>query len=287
MQNTEVVTSRQNRTVVEVGKLSDRKARDESGCFRFDGIKLMLEAVQNRLSMPVILLRQSDAERVERALRESTGKQVGDCAERVLILSDGVFDKISEEKSPQGVICVAKYIDKCEKIATIYSGGKIPAPEESVVLLESVRDPSNIGAIIRSAAAIGIDRLILSDDCADVYNAKAVRASMGTLFGQRIDRVGDLPGVIRQLRERGRRVFAAALDPAAERLGGFAVRPGDCVVIGNEGHGLSEAVLNAAGGRVFIPMSSRAESFNAAVAASILMWEFAKGSGGGEPDETR
>ena len=275
----EVITSRQNRTVVEVGKLTDRRAREGSGCFRFDGVKLAAEAVRNGLSMPLILLRESNAGTVRERLARETGRSVSACAERVLTLSDGVFDKISEEKSPEGVICVAKYLDKCKKIATIYGDGKIPGTGETVVLLESVRDPANVGAIIRSAAAFGVDRLILSEDCADVYNAKAVRASMGTLFGQTVDRVGDLRGVIGQLRASGRRVFAAALDERAQRLGEFDVHAGDCVVIGNEGHGLSAAVLDAADERVFIPMSGRAESLNAAVAASVLMWEFAKKTG--------
>lgn len=277
----EIITSRQNRTVVEVGKLTDRRAREAGECFRFDGVKLAAEAVRNGLFPLLMLLRESNADGVAERLLHDTGKALSDCAERVLTLSDGVFDKISEEKSPDGVICVAKYLDKCKKIATIYSDGKIPAPDETVVLLESVRDPANVGAIIRSAAAFGVDRLILSEDCADVYNAKAVRASMGTLFGQRIDRVGDLCGVIGQLRKSGRRVFAAALDGQAKRLGEFDTETGDCVVIGNEGHGLSEAVLNAADCRVFIPMSGRAESLNAAVAASVLMWEFAKKRNGG------
>ena len=122
----EVITSRQNRTVVEVGKLTDRRAREGSGCFRFDGVKLAAEAVRNGLSMPLILLRESNAGTVRERLVQETGRSVSACAERVLTLSDGVFDKISEEKSPEGVICVAKYLDKCKKIATIYSDGKIP-----------------------------------------------------------------------------------------------------------------------------------------------------------------
>lgn len=144
------------------------------------------------------------------------------------------------------------------------------------MLLESVRDPSNVGAIIRSAAAIGIDRLILSEDCADIYHPRAVRASMGTLFAQPIDRVSDLGSAISALRANGRRVFAATLTEDAAKLGSFPVRAGDCVVIGNEGHGLSDATVALCDRAVIIPMSGRAESFNAAVAASILMWEFAK-----------
>ena len=147
---------------------------------------------------------------------------------------------------------------------------------ERIVLLESVRDPSNVGAIIRSAAALGIDRIIMSADCADVYHSRAVRASMGTIFNQRIDRVEDLPEVIRGLCGAGRRVFAAALDRDALTLGTFNVEAGDCVVIGNEGHGITEQAKAACTHSVIIPMSERAESFNAAVAASLLMWELSK-----------
>ena len=198
--------------------------------------------------------------------------------EKCFVVSDDIFDKISEEKSPEGVITIAKYIDKLQKNATIYNSVHfLQMKNESIVLLESVRDPSNVGAIIRSAAAIGIDRLILSVDCADIYHPRAVRGSMGTLFNQRVDRVEDLAATVWELRESGRRVFAAALDERALSLGDFEILAGDVVVIGNEGHGLSQEVIDACGNSVIIPMSERAESFNAAVAASILMWEFAKG----------
>jgi TrmH family RNA methyltransferase len=99
---------------------------------------------------------------------------------------------------------------------------------------------------------------------------------MGAIFNQRIDRVDSLSETINCLQAAGRRVYAAALDEGANRLGDFKIEKGDCVVIGNEGHGLSETVIAACDGKVFIPMSGRAESFNAAVAASILMWEFTR-----------
>ena len=275
--NREIIRSRQNRTVVEVCKLSDRKAREASRLFRFDGIKLLEEAIKNNLDLQILLFRESNLLKLTDLLYEKFGKSVFDRVERILVLSDELFDKISEEKSPEGVISVAKYIDKSQKIVTIYNSTYFFAMQsERIVLLESVRDPSNIGAIIRSAAAMGVDRLIISSDCADIYHPKAVRASMGTLFNQPIDRVSDLPSVIRGLRESGRRVFAAALDERAVQLGEFRLRANDCVVIGNEGHGLSSETVAACDHSVIIPMSDRAESFNAAVAASILMWEFVR-----------
>ena len=274
----EVIRSRQNKNIVELCKLTDRKAREATKTFRFDGIKLLEEAIRNDVEICAVFLSSSVQERVLGGLRKRFGESYENRIEKCLIVSDDIFDKISEEKSPEGVITIAKYIDKLQKNATIYNSVHfLQDKNESIVLLESVRDPSNVGAIIRSAAAIGIDRLILSVDCADIYHPKAVRGSMGTLFNQRIDRVEDLAATVKELRESGRRVFAAALDERALSLGDFEILAGDAVVIGNEGHGLSQEVIDACGNSVIIPMSERAESFNAAVAASILMWEFAKG----------
>ena len=274
----EVIRSRQNKNIVELCKLTDRKAREATKTFRFDGIKLLEEAIRNDVEICAVFLASSAQERVLGGLRKRFVESYENRIEKCLVVSDDIFDKISEEKSPEGVITIAKYIDKLQKNATIYNSVHfLQDKNESIVLLESVRDPSNVGAIIRSAAAIGIDRLILSADCADIYHPKAVRASMGTLFNQRIDRVSDLVATVAEMRKSGRRVFAAALDEGALSLGQFEIVAGDAVVIGNEGHGLSGEVIAACSGSVIIPMSERAESFNAAVAASILMWEFAKG----------
>ena len=274
----EIIRSRQNKNIVELCKLTDRKAREATKTFRFDGIKLLEEAIKNDVEICAVFLSSSAQERVLDFLRGCFGGAYEDKIEKCFVVSDDIFDKISEEKSPEGVITIAKYIDKLQKNATIYNSAHfLEMKNEQIVLLESVRDPSNVGAIIRSAAAIGIDRLILSADCADIYHPRAVRGSMGTLFNQRIDRVSDLAATITELRKSDRRVFAAALDDRALSLGRFDILAGDTVVIGNEGHGLSKEVIDACSGSVIIPMSERAESFNAAVAASILMWEFAKG----------
>ena len=274
----EIIRSRQNKNIVELCKLTDRKAREATKTFRFDGIKLLEEAIKNDVEICAVFLSCAAQERVLDFLHTRFGEAYENKIEKCFVVSDDIFEKISEEKSPEGVITIAKYIDKLQKNATIYNSVHfLQMKNESIVLLESVRDPSNVGAIIRSAAAIGIDRLILSADCADIYHPRAVRGSMGTVFNQPIDRVSDLAATIAELRQSGRRVFAAALDERAQSLGEFEILAGDTVVIGNEGHGLSSEVIAACSGSVIIPMSERAESFNAAVAASILMWEFAKG----------
>ena len=154
---------------------------------------------------------------------------------------------------------------------------QILAPESGRVLLcESLRDPGNVGTVIRTAFAFGIDWLILSGDCADLYNPKVLRGAMGTLFSQRILRVDDLAGAVTLMRQQGRHVYAAALDDSAMQLGSFAFGKADSAVIGNEGHGLSEGVLRACDASVYIPMAGDAESLNASVAASVLMWEMCR-----------
>lgn len=269
----EIITSRQNALLVETHKLADRKHRTRQGLFRFDGVKLASEAIARGVELTAVLLRQSNAEAVVDRVTALAAKGLPDTA-RCVMVADHVFDSLSEESAPEGIICVARLQDVWHR--TWRGDMDVPPLDERIVLLESVRDPSNLGAIIRSAAALGVDRLILSADCADIYSAKTVRASMGTLFSQRIDRTDDLTEYIVRLRESGRRVFAAALDERAQRLGSFEVLTGDCAVIGNEGHGLTQETIKACGQTVYIPMTDRAESLNAAVAAALLMWEFGK-----------
>ncbi len=241
--------------------------------FRFDGVKLAAEALLRGVELTAVLLRQSDAERVSFRIFDLTGKTFPTSA-RVVQVVDHVFDSLSEEDAPEGIICVARMVTDHHR--TWQETMDIPKSSERIMLLESVRDPSNLGAIIRSAAALGVDRLILTSDCADIYSAKTVRASMGTLFSQHIDRTQDLCGYIARLRADGRRVFAAALDDSAVKLGEFDIHAGDCAVIGNEGHGLSGQVIAACDRTVYIPMTAHAESLNAAVAAALLMWEFGR-----------
>lgn len=270
MQAYEIITSRQNSLLIEMHKLTDRKHRTRSGLFRFDGVKLASEALSRNVKLYAVLLRQSDSEAVVKRIFSLCQKDFSP-GTRVVCVADHVFDSLSEESAPEGVMCMAHMQ---EEIHSAWQ--KTPPTDERVMLLEAVRDPSNLGAIIRSAAAFGVDRLIMSGDCADIYNAKTVRASMGTLFSQRIDRTDDLATAIEALRASGRRVFAAALDEKAARLGDFPIERGDCAVIGNEGHGLSARVIKACGRTVYIPMTGRAESLNAAVAASVLMWSFSR-----------
>ncbi len=272
----EVIISRQNRRVVDLCKLDDRKARQAQKRFRFDGIKLFCEAVARDVPLDCIFLKKGSAEKVEARFTELTGRVPASVQCPAYLLDDELFDKISQENAPEGIICVAEYIDRFHKMYIIKKEDTFELPEGPILLLESVRDPLNVGAIIRSAAALGICHLVLSEDCADLYHPKTLRAAMGPLFSMPITRVDDLAATVESIRSSGRRVFAAALDDTAVKLGEFSFHRGDCVVIGNEGHGLSENLIRACDQSIYIPMQAGTESLNAGVAAALLMWELCK-----------
>ena len=268
----EIITSRQNPTVKLVCSLLRKKEREETGLFRFDGIKLLGEAIEKDVAIEFVLVDETKVAILEEKLA---------CVERVIVVPNELFAKMSDEKSPEGVITVAKALDKINKIATINNKSQflgLPDEGDRVLILESVRDPGNLGTVIRSAAALGIDRLVISSDCADLYNPKTIRAAMGAIFSMTIDVVekGELCTYISELREAHRRVFAAALHSEALMLGDFEVRRSDVFVIGNEGHGLTEEVKSACNACVLIPMREGSESLNAAMAAGIFMWETAR-----------
>lgn len=265
----EVIRSRQNRLVKLVCSLERKKAREEEGLFRFDGIKLCREAMQKGIVPEYIFVCESKADGICERIGSS----------EVVVVSDDVFEKMSTERSPEGVITVAKMLASLHRKVTVGGDGKFssfPDECERVFLLESVRDPGNLGTIIRTAASLGIDRLVLSSDCADIYNPKTIRAAMGALFMLKTDTVEDekTAEYIKALRKNcGRRIFGAALREDAKSLLESSLLPNDVFVIGNEGHGLSAEVIDACDGCVIIPMRDGCESLNAAMAAGILMWE--------------
>ena len=271
----EVITSRQNTSVIAACKLSEKKHRDSAKSFRIDGVKLFEEAVISKTEIETVFIKESALIRVVDRSGEYFDRISKD---KIRILSDGVFDKITEEKSPEGIICILKHIDKIHKIVKINNRSDLDdglwnLTEDKIFAVESVRDPGNLGTIIRTAAAFGVDQLWISSDCADIYNIRTVRAAMGALFRQKIVRVDNLPEALKVLSQNGRTIYAATLGKEAVLLGDKELKVTDCIVVGNEGHGLSEEIVKVCDHNILIPMAVGAESLNAAVASSVCMWE--------------
>ncbi len=265
------ITSRANPRIVSAAKLQEKKHRTAEKRFFFEGHKLFSEARAARIPIRCVIA-EEQAFAKYRALFEDPDFEI-------LIVPQSVYEKITAEHAPQGIFCIADFLENLKFSHTLSTPpsqfGSIMKAEryEKLLICDGLRDPGNLGTVIRTANALGFDRLILSDDCADVYNPKTVRAAMGALFRLQMDCVHDIPASIAAMREAGYDIRAAALRDDAQPLGTYRVTDRTVFVIGNEGHGLSEETVNACSGSVIIPMAEGAESLNAAIAASLLMWE--------------
>ena len=238
---------------------SSAKARKESGLFAAEGLRLLDDAAENGIRFEKLILSQTALEKY----REKAALLMRNAAER-FVVPDSLFTRLSDTKNPQGICAVcaipeqdARQIDR----------------EGRYVALENVADPSNLGAIARTAEALGASGLIVSGDGCDPYSPKALRASMGTLLRLplfvREDFVSFLPSL-------GLTLYACVVEATAEKISEVSLGAGCAVIIGNEANGITPALRERADRLVTIPMKGRAESLNAAAAAAIAVWEMMK-----------
>ena len=275
MLNNEVITSRNNPLVKLAASLADKKGRKSERLFMAEGLKLTLEAISESLPITHILINEDDKDDIiPRIMSELEARAMSEV--QVCILGTGAFEKISTEKAPQGVITIIKYLDFSVNPDIIYKEEFFLRSEERAIALCSVRDPLNLGAIIRSAVAFGFDHIVVSDDCADVYNPKTIRSAMGGTFKVKITAVPSLSDFVEAARCNNRRVFAAELADTAKSLAEAELCASDIIVIGNEGHGIPAEISSKCNGSLYIPIMGGIESLNASVAASVLMWEQSK-----------
>ena len=247
----ERITSRSNPLMTHIRKLaSSRSYRMKTWEYLGDGGKLLAEALAWKAMVTTVVCTEGTAL-----------PPLPETVRSVEVPAD-VMKSISPMETPQGVLFLAK---------------RPPAglPErlfgQRYLVLEGVQDPGNVGTILRTADAFEADGLFLLEGCADLYSPKTVRASMGAVF-RRPAWSGTLEELLPLLREAGLPLYGAALrsDTADARRVDLTRA---AVLIGSEGHGLSHAALAACDGTIRIPMSVRCESLNAAVAASVLLWE--------------
>ncbi len=253
------ITSRTNPLVVSLAKLIDKKERDKTGLYIAEGFKLCKEACgRSRVRYAVIRQDREQQERYTALVQQSGGEPI--------VLSEPAYDKITKDRSPDCILFVVEA--KSMGIPENMTG-------ERICILDSIQDPGNVGTIIRSAAALGIDRVILHD-CADIYNPKVIRATMGAFFKMSVSLCSNLPKTITLLQGAGRRVLATALSEQGIALGDAPLYPSDCPILGNEGHGISAAVIGQCDACIRIPMTDKTESLNASAAAAVLLWEYSK-----------
>lgn len=259
----ERLTSVQNPLIKELGKLSDRRGRLEAGCFLAEGVRLVGEALAS--GAPILRLLADDAGWP--ALASLLAVHPG--PEPIRVTAE-ILAKLSDTRSPQGVMAVVRLPE-----AASGRGGPedwLAGSPRRVLALERVQDPGNVGTMIRAADACGFDRVVLTADSADPWQPKVLRATMGSIWHVEPAVVTDLAEAAAAAKRAGLRVLAAHPRDAAP-CWETDLADSVMVVIGNEANGLSERMLGLADRTVMVPMAGRAESLNAASAASMLLYE--------------
>lgn len=261
----EYINSKDNRTVKHISKLvKDSKYRKRSGAFTVEGIRLCDDAIRSKINIDTFIY----TEDAYRKYKDKIDAFIPYC-NRVCICSEHIFSSICDTKTPQGVLFVIKALDKCE------CSGKMNKENGIVLALENIQDPSNLGTILRSAEAFGVDRIVMSDNCCDIYSPKVIRGSMGALFRIEFEILNDLPKYINDFNSCGTS-YAAILDRDSKHLKDMTFEGRSLIAIGNEGSGLTEDTSGACSEHLFIDMKGSAESLNAGVAAGIILWEMSK-----------
>lgn len=251
-----MITSTANQQVKQLVQLRKKaKLRDARGIFLAEGQKMYREAPKDRL------------EKVYYSESYFENQQKGKPLEGVPfeVVQDSVFKAMSDTQTPQGVLCLIRQYR--------YRLGDLLRKENPLfLLLENLQDPGNLGTIMRTAEGAGVTGVILSKGSVDIYNPKTIRSTMGSIYRVPFLYAEDLSEVLKILKGKGIPSYGAHLRGAKD-YDREDYRQGAAFLIGNESSGLSDALAEKADACVRIPMEGQLESLNAAVAASVLMYE--------------
>lgn len=261
----EKISSRDNRKIKETAKLiSSTKYRRETGLFVIEGLRLCCDAAGCGVEIDTLFITDDAFERYGDKMTEliSTAKEI-------FSVTEEVFSKISDTSSPQGVLAVCKTPDIELNVDKITSNGRY-------VVCENVSDPSNLGAISRTAEALGVNGMIIVGNGCDPFGPKVQRASMGSLLRLPLYKFREIKAAYEFLHNCSITVYASVVDREAKKVTDVSFGDGSAVVIGNEGNGLTDEAKQICDEQITIPITGRAESFNAAAAAAILIWELIK-----------
>ncbi|KJL33078.1 23S rRNA (uridine(2479)-2'-O)-methyltransferase [Microbacterium azadirachtae] len=249
-----------------VAKLTKRSARTETGLFLLEGPQAVREALSYRPEAIVELFATPTAWDKHGDLRQAAA----DADVRFEYVTEFVLAAMADTVTPQGVVAVARQMPT--SVRDIFA-----ASPRLVAICEEIRDPGNLGTIIRAADATGADAVVLTGRTVDLYNPKVVRSTTGSLFHLPVSVGGELTDVVERAHAAGLQVVAADVkgdDLLAARAEGVLARP-TAWLFGNEARGLEEPALELADRALRLPIFGRAESLNLATAASVCLYESA------------
>ncbi len=248
-----IITSRENKIFKLAKLLKTQKGRTDKGLFMIEGFRIVKDALSKGIKAECIIVK--DGTEID---------FTADCP--VYAFAQKLFSEIAETVSPQGVIAICP-VKKCS-LEDILSLEK-----KCVVMCEALQDPGNIGTVIRTAHAADSGGVILTKGCCDLYNPKIVRATMSAMFSVPVVSGAESENVIEYFRANGYKIVAGALTDSAVDFYSADLSGKVLIIIGNEGNGVEERTLSLCDSVLKIPMRSDAESLNAAVAGSVMVYE--------------
>ena len=287
----EIITSSKNEKLKNISALlSSKKERDKQGLFVIEGLRIFQDTLKTApeyikdIYVSESFLKEHPADVILGDYSNSIKKRAGMVGlykpgqEKVQIytIKDSVFDSLSKTVTPQGILCtVSKPEHDLKEILSLAckNDGSDTAndTQSRFLILENIQDPGNLGTMLRTAEAAGASGIIMSRDCADIFNPKVIRSTMGSVFRVPFVYVEDFTGAVQELKKSDITVYAAYLH-GGESMREMQFDKKCAIMIGNEGNGLTDEAVSVADKRVFIPMSGQIESLNAAIAAAILLF---------------
>lgn len=254
-----MITSTSNPQVKRLLQLQNKcKVRNEEKLFLVEGIRMFSEVPEKDVEKVYISETLYNRKKHELNLERFSYE----------ILSDAVFKHVSDTKTPQGILCVVSQKEyRLEELLRVEN--------PHFVVLDNLQDPGNLGTIVRTAEGAGVTAVLMSQDTVDIYNPKTIRSTMGSIYRMPFLYLDNLTDLLQEFRKRGIRSYAAHLQ-GEKSYDREDYCKGTAILIGNEGNGLREEVVENADVLVQIPMCGKVESLNAAIAASILMFEVSR-----------
>ena len=259
-----IITSKDNPTVKLYQKLSSsKKERLQYGLFVLEGLRIVEDALREDSGITQLILTQKAQERFGDELLQADLRST-----KTIVISNELGNKIASTDTTQGVFAMCRIPVQRKVKHIVSSGGKY-------LVLFGLQDPGNVGMMIRTADALGIDGVIMSGSC-DIYSPKVIRSTMGSVFRMKIAVENDADNLFSELDDIGAVTSAAVIDKDARPVTECTFEGTQAVFIGNEGNGLPADIAQRCKQKVIIPMHGNINSLNAAMAAGILMWELSK-----------
>ena len=271
-----LICGKDNPRLKELKKLlRDRRYREETGTFVIEGARSCADAARDFLEggRPVVRGVYYVPERLERA-HADVGAILGLPEEKRFQLTEQAAERLGETESSQGVFAVAEMLHRQMGPGCLREAGKY-------LVMNGIQDPGNLGTMLRTADAVGVDGVVLTGSCVDLYNPKVVRAAMGSMPRLEIFIERDFRRAVELFHGSGIRLAAAVVSGGTDIMKAD-LSGGRAVVIGNEGRGLAPEDVELCDERVTIRMRGHMDSLNAAAAGTVILWEMMRGSADGD-----